>query len=183
MLIKQRQVWVCGGRQIGQTEVTGHWAVSYTVSRQYSTQITNNGTITCVQTPKSLIMHIKNTLNIFKSTKFDQFCFNTYLKKSDSDLYVLWYWPHYNSSVWVFDTWLPAVGLQDRRTKTKNKAIKFGNQKFFNLYILSYWMPPTLDDFRRFLRVQTTTNLSGCLRGRKNKNRNEGKRPTILRFP
>lgn len=96
----------------------------------------------------------------------------TYLKKSDSDLNVLWYRPHHNSSVGIFYSWLPAVGLQ--HTKKKKIIIYVLIIKFcLSLFLKTISQIQTLDDFRRLLRVQTTTNLSGCLVGKKQKRKRQ----------
>lgn len=47
----------------------------------------------------------------------------------------------------------------------KKKNTHFMRTKFclFILFLKAIYQIQTLDDFRRLLRVQTTTNLSGCL--------------------
>lgn len=88
-----------------------------------------------------------------------------YLEESDCDLNVFWYRPHHHPSVRVFDTRLPAVSLPERKNKRINhfslRLVCFILFDFFNLQDII--RTQTLEDFRRLLRVHTTTSLSGCL--------------------
>lgn len=45
----------------------------------------------------------------------------THLKKSDGDLNVLWYRPDHHTSVGVFDTGLPTMGLTRRRRQDRGE--------------------------------------------------------------
>lgn len=127
-------------------------------------------TDSALTTPETALLHssqwTKIILHKYEKEKFLKTQNNTKsplfrtladLEESDGDLHILWDRPHHHSPVGVFDAGLPTVRL---RTQKKINTMKFWLLVNYYHFIRWQW---TFEDFRRLLRVHTTTSLSGCL--------------------